>query len=196
MKFNAKTQRIEVAKENCDLCETRQLAERGALLRTERQQTTRSNAPRSVRIGCFAEVSNCFFIAFSAPLRLCVKKWMNVFNSILVLAAAFLAVFGEAAFQWPRHLLGAQVDLLPALMIYAALNTNVATVSLLAVARRAVVRRAFGQSARHHHSAAVRRRLSDLSAARFDSARAAVRPVRSRRGGQRGGAGAVLFCCC
>jgi hypothetical protein len=57
---------------------------------------------------------------------------MNVFNSILILAAAFLAVFAEAAFQLPRHLFGAQVDLLPALMIYAALNTNIVTVSLLA----------------------------------------------------------------
>src|ERR1035441_4311027 len=57
---------------------------------------------------------------------------MNVLQTILILAAAFLAVFAEAAFQWPRHLLGAQVDLLPALMIYAALNTNIVTVSLLA----------------------------------------------------------------
>ena len=57
---------------------------------------------------------------------------MNFFNTILILAAAFLAVFAEAAFQLPRHLFGAQVDLLPALMIYAALNTNIATVSLLA----------------------------------------------------------------
>ena len=58
---------------------------------------------------------------------------MNVLQTILILAAAFLAVFLEAAFQLPRHLFGAQVDLLPALMIYAALNTNVVTVSLLAV---------------------------------------------------------------
>jgi hypothetical protein len=57
---------------------------------------------------------------------------MNVFNTILILAAAFLAVFAEAAFQLPRHLFGAQVDLLPALMIYAALNTDIVTVSLLA----------------------------------------------------------------
>ncbi len=57
---------------------------------------------------------------------------MNVLQTILILAAAFLAVFAEAAFQLPRQLFGAQVDLLPALMIYAALNTNVATVSLLA----------------------------------------------------------------
>jgi hypothetical protein len=57
---------------------------------------------------------------------------MNILQTILILAAAFLAVFAEAAFQLPRHLFGAQVDLLPALMIYAALNTNVVTVSLLA----------------------------------------------------------------
>ena len=57
---------------------------------------------------------------------------MSLFNTILIFAAAFLAVFAEAAFQWPRHLLGAQVDLLPVLMIYAALNTNIPTVSLLA----------------------------------------------------------------
>jgi hypothetical protein len=58
---------------------------------------------------------------------------MNVLQTILILAAAFLAVFGEAAFSLPRQLFGAQVDLLPALMICAALNTNVVTVSLLAV---------------------------------------------------------------
>jgi len=57
---------------------------------------------------------------------------MNLFNTILILAAAFLAVFAEAAFQLPRHLFGAQVDLLPALMIYAALNADLVTVSLLA----------------------------------------------------------------
>jgi rod shape-determining protein MreD len=58
---------------------------------------------------------------------------MNLFNPILVLAAAFLAVFGEAAFPGLRHWLGAQVDLLPALMVYAALNSGVTTVALLAV---------------------------------------------------------------
>ncbi len=87
---------------------------------------------------------------------------MNVFNTILILAAAFLAVFGETVFSAPRHLFGAQIDLLPALMVYAALNTNVVSVSLLAVARRFVVRLAFRKSARRFHFAAVRRRLSDL----------------------------------
>lgn len=58
---------------------------------------------------------------------------MKFFNSILILAAAFLAVFLESVLSGPRNLLGAQIDLLPALMILAALNTNLLTVSLLAV---------------------------------------------------------------
>ena len=58
---------------------------------------------------------------------------MNLFNTILILATAFLAVFGEAAFPLLRHLLGAQVDLLPGLMVYAALSVDIVTVSLLAV---------------------------------------------------------------
>jgi hypothetical protein len=57
---------------------------------------------------------------------------MNLLQTILILAAAFLAVFAEAAFQLPRQLFGAQVDLLPVLMIYTALNTDIVTVSLLA----------------------------------------------------------------
>jgi cell shape-determining protein MreD len=58
---------------------------------------------------------------------------MNFFQTILILAAAFLAVFGEAALAGLRHWLGAQVDLLPVLMVYAALNANIMVVSLLAV---------------------------------------------------------------
>jgi rod shape-determining protein MreD len=58
---------------------------------------------------------------------------MNLLNTILIFAAAFLAVFGEAAFPGLRHWFGAQVDLLPAIMVYAALNTEVTTVALLAV---------------------------------------------------------------
>jgi len=58
---------------------------------------------------------------------------MNLVRTILILVAAFLAVFGEAAIPALRHWLGAQVDLLPVLMVYAALNADLATVSLLAV---------------------------------------------------------------
>jgi rod shape-determining protein MreD len=58
---------------------------------------------------------------------------MNLLNTILIFAAAYLAVFGQAALPGLRHLLGAQVDLLPVLMVYAALNTGVTTVALLAI---------------------------------------------------------------
>ena len=58
---------------------------------------------------------------------------VNFFQPILILACAFLAVFGEATLAAPRHLLGAQVDLLPALMVYAALNAGLPIIALLAV---------------------------------------------------------------
>ena len=54
-------------------------------------------------------------------------------DSFFILAAAFLAVFWEAAFPGIRHLLGAQVGLLPALMVYAGLCARLTTVSLLAL---------------------------------------------------------------
>jgi hypothetical protein len=57
---------------------------------------------------------------------------MNWLITLLIIAAAFLAVFWEAAFQGVRHVLGAQIDLLPSLMVYAALCSNLATVCLLA----------------------------------------------------------------
>ena len=57
---------------------------------------------------------------------------MSWLNNIFVLAAALVAVFWEAAFNGVRHLLGAQIDLLPPLMVYAALSGNLATVCLLA----------------------------------------------------------------
>jgi hypothetical protein len=59
---------------------------------------------------------------------------MNPFNTILVLVTAFITVFGETVVTAPRHLLGAQVDLLPVLVVFAALNTNIITLSVLAVA--------------------------------------------------------------
>ena len=54
-------------------------------------------------------------------------------NTLFILAAAYLAVSWEAAFQGLRHLLGAQIDLLPPLMVYAALFSNLLTVSLLSL---------------------------------------------------------------
>ena len=58
---------------------------------------------------------------------------MNLLNIILIFAFAFLAVFGEAALPGLRHLLGAQVDLLPVLMVYAALNAGLTAVAALAI---------------------------------------------------------------
>jgi len=58
---------------------------------------------------------------------------MNLLQTILILAAAFFAVFGEATLGGLRQWLSAQVDLLPALMVYAALNADILTLSLLAV---------------------------------------------------------------
>jgi rod shape-determining protein MreD len=59
---------------------------------------------------------------------------MNIPKTVLVLAAAFLAVFLEAAWDGPRRWLGAQVDLLPALMVYASLHTGLAGLTILAIA--------------------------------------------------------------
>jgi len=58
---------------------------------------------------------------------------MNPFPTILVLVLGFLTIFGEATFSAPRQWLGAQVDLLPALMVYAALETGLPTVAALAI---------------------------------------------------------------
>jgi hypothetical protein len=58
---------------------------------------------------------------------------MNWLNTLLVLVAAFLAVFWEAAFTGVRQLVGAQIDLLPALMVYAGLSAGLGTVALVAV---------------------------------------------------------------
>jgi len=58
---------------------------------------------------------------------------MNLFTNLVVLLAAILAVFWESAFHGLRHLLGAQVDLLPALMVYASLYGSLTTVCLLAL---------------------------------------------------------------
>ena len=57
---------------------------------------------------------------------------MNWLNSIFILSVAFLAVFAEAAFGGLRRVLGAQVDLLPPLVVYAALTSDLATIGLLA----------------------------------------------------------------
>lgn len=59
---------------------------------------------------------------------------MSALHTILVLSTAYLAVFLQAALPGLRPLLGVQVNLLPGLMVYAALKTDFSTVALLAVA--------------------------------------------------------------
>ena len=58
---------------------------------------------------------------------------MNWFNTIAILLVAYLVVFCQSTFNGLRHLLGAQVDLLPSLVVYAALSSGVVTLSLVAV---------------------------------------------------------------
>jgi hypothetical protein len=58
---------------------------------------------------------------------------MNWLRTSIILLAAFLAVFAQAEFGWVRVWLGAQISLLPALMVYAAVSTDIVTISLLAV---------------------------------------------------------------
>lgn len=57
---------------------------------------------------------------------------MNMLRTILLLVAAFLAVFWEAAFPGTARWLKAQIDLLPALMVFASLRTSPAMITVLA----------------------------------------------------------------
>jgi cell shape-determining protein MreD len=59
---------------------------------------------------------------------------VNNFNTIAILIVAYLAVFAESFFRGPRHVLGAQIDLLPALMVCSALTTGIAAVAIVAIA--------------------------------------------------------------
>jgi hypothetical protein len=60
-------------------------------------------------------------------------KPMNWFHTTCILLAALVCVFLEAAVTLPRDLFGAQVNPLPALVVYTALQSNVATLTLLVV---------------------------------------------------------------
>ncbi len=58
---------------------------------------------------------------------------MNLLNTIALLGAALLVVFLESACNGLRNLLGAQIDLLPALIVYTSLSAGLPTIALLAV---------------------------------------------------------------
>jgi hypothetical protein len=57
---------------------------------------------------------------------------MNWLKSILVLLFTFAAVYLEAVCRGPRNVLGAQIDLLPAIVVYASLGCDLVTMSLVA----------------------------------------------------------------
>ena len=61
------------------------------------------------------------------------REAMNWLNTIILIVATILAVYWEAAFTGLRHFLGAPVDLLPALVVYASLYGSLRTVSMVAV---------------------------------------------------------------
>jgi cell shape-determining protein MreD len=58
---------------------------------------------------------------------------MKPFQTTALLLVAILAIFCEAVLPGFRRVLGAQVDLLPALMVYAALNMGLKVVVLVSV---------------------------------------------------------------
>ena len=58
---------------------------------------------------------------------------MNWLNTLFILALAYVAVFLEGSFDLFRNWLGAQITLLPALMVCTGLTSGIGTVALLAV---------------------------------------------------------------
>jgi hypothetical protein len=58
---------------------------------------------------------------------------MNYLQTLSILVVAYLAIFLEAYLGAVRHWIGAQVDILPALMVYCGLNTGLITLALTAV---------------------------------------------------------------
>ena len=58
---------------------------------------------------------------------------MNWANTIAVLLVAFVAVFFESYWSGLRNVLGAQIDLLPSLVVYASLSAGLLPITLLSV---------------------------------------------------------------
>jgi len=57
----------------------------------------------------------------------------NALTTVLIITIAFLAVFFQASFDSFRNVTGVQVDLLPSLMVYAALSAGLGTLTALAL---------------------------------------------------------------
>jgi len=58
---------------------------------------------------------------------------MNALNPIIILLAAFLAVYFQSSFDLFRNIFGAQLSLLPALMVYTSLTLGILSVALLSI---------------------------------------------------------------
>src|SRR5262245_12549230 len=58
---------------------------------------------------------------------------MNKFNTIALLLAAYVIVFLQATFNQLRQVAGVQVDLLPGLIVYAAISGGIVTLTLVSV---------------------------------------------------------------
>ncbi len=57
---------------------------------------------------------------------------MIALNSIFILLAAFVAIYLQSSVDVFRNIFGAQLNLLPALIVYASLTCDIITVALLA----------------------------------------------------------------
>ena len=58
---------------------------------------------------------------------------MNWVHTAIILLAAWLIVYCQSAFNFVRQLVGTQINLLPALMVYTSLNAGFTSVTLLGV---------------------------------------------------------------
>lgn len=66
-------------------------------------------------------------------MGLVTPRIMNAITLILIMVCTFLVVFAQSTVDFVRVWLGAQIDLLPALVVYAALSGNPLLTSLIAV---------------------------------------------------------------
>jgi hypothetical protein len=58
---------------------------------------------------------------------------VNSLTTVAVLAVAYLGIFLESYSHWLRTWLGAQIDIMPALMVYCGLSTGLFTMTATAV---------------------------------------------------------------
>src|SRR5439155_2149237 len=98
---------------------------------SRRISTVRTN--RNGAIGTSRPAIRPALLRFRLRRTVPVQSEMNVLHDILILATAFVLVFLQATFTPIRSVFGAQLDLLPSLMVYASLTSGVTSFTLLAV---------------------------------------------------------------